>query len=289
MKKIGIIGAGIMARGMAQNFLKNGYEVHIWNRTKENAGTELSNGAIWEETPKVLTQAADIIIECVSDDDASRSVWLGDEGILAGASSEKVLITSATLTLDWVQELTELCEQKQYKFLDMPLTGSRAGAEGGTLKLLVGGKESVLNSIREELAAIADKIYYFGPNVSGMRFKLVLNSLIAIHANAAAQAIGLAEKAGLDISQVRDVLFDAAMGPASPTTNAVFKLMDQPNQLNWAIKWVEKDLRYARQMAQQYDVDFDLLNDTQADFAKAKAANLGDRDLTQIVNLYRQS
>jgi len=79
------------------------------------------------------------------------------------------------------------------------------------------------------------------------------------------------------------------MGPASLTTDMLFKNMDMPaDQVNFAVKWIEKDLRYARAMAKQYGVDFDLLNDTQADFAKAKDAGYADQDQTKIINMYRR-
>lgn len=289
MKSIGIVGAGIMARGMVQNFLKHGYEVHLWNRTKANVQAELEASAIWQGAPRAVAEAADIVIECVSDDEASRQVWSDPEtGILAGSSLGKVYIASSSLSLDWTDELARLCQQRSLNFLDMPLTGSRPGAEGGTLKLLVGGDEAVLNSIREELGAIADKIYYFGPSGNGMRFKLILNILIGIQVNAAAQAIELARKAGLDVKKVHEALFDAPMGPASSTTNLVFTNMNTPpDTVNFALQWIEKDLRYAQAMAKQYGVDFDLLNDTQADFARAKEKGFGDQDQVKIINLYR--
>lgn len=291
MKQIGIVGAGIMASGMAQNFMKHGYTVHVWNRTKEHVQPVLDAGAQWAASPKAVVEVVDICIECVSDDEASRHVWTDPEtGILAGASQGKVYIASSSLSLAWTDELAQLCKDQGLDFLDMPLTGSRMGAEGGTLKLLIGGDETVLEGIREELGAISDKIYYFGPAGSGMRFKLVLNTLIGIHTNAAAQAAEMARKAGLDVAAVHRALFDAPMGPASPTTDMLFKNMDMPaEQVNFAVNWIEKDLRYAQAMAQEYGVDFDLLNDTQADFARAKAAGYADQDQTKIINLYREA
>jgi 3-hydroxyisobutyrate dehydrogenase-like beta-hydroxyacid dehydrogenase len=233
--------------------------------------------------------ASDILIECVTDDEASRNVWTDPEtGILAGASSDGVYIATSSLSLEWTDELARLCKAKNIQFLDMPLTGSRVGAEGGTLRLLVGGDETTLDSIRGELGAIAEKIYYFGPSGSGMRFKLILNTLIGIHTNAAAQSYVLAQKAGLDVKAVHNALFDGTMGPASPTTNNLFANVDMPeDQVNFAVQWIEKDLRYAKAMAEQYGVDFDLLNDTQRDFMNAKNAGLGEQDQVKIVKIYR--
>jgi 3-hydroxyisobutyrate dehydrogenase len=289
MKKIGIVGGGIMAKGMVQNFLKHDYAVYIWNRTRGHVEDLLSSGATWTNSPKEVAKDVDLLIECVTNDEASKDVWTNTQtGILAGAHSEGVYIAASSLSLDWIEELAKLSQKQSISLLDMPLTGSRAGAESGKLRLLVGGDEAILNSIRQELDAIADKIYYFGPSGSGMRFKLILNTLIGIHTNAIAQAYVLAEKAGLDVKAVHHALFDGSMGPASPATNNFFNNLDMPKeQVNFAIQWIEKDLRYAQAMAKRYGIDFDLLNDTQADFAKAKEAGLGEQDQVKIVNLYR--
>lgn len=287
MKKIGLIGAGIMAAGMAQNFLKNGYEVAIWNRNPERLKPLLDLGATAAATPRAATEASDLVIECVSDDDASRGVWTGDDGILAGATADKVLIASSSLSIGWTDELIKLCVDRGFKFLDMPITGSRAGAEGGTLRLLIGGEADVLELARPALEAISEKIYHFGGPGAGMRFKLVLNSLIGIHMNAAAQALHFAEEAGIDPDVFAHAFIDGNMGPLSPSTKLVFDSKNwEPGKVNFAVQWLEKDLRYAQDMAARYGVNFDLLNDTQNDYAQAMDAGLADEDVTSIRKVF---
>jgi 3-hydroxyisobutyrate dehydrogenase len=289
MKKIGIIGAGIMAAGMAQNFLKAGYEVFVWNRSPEKLKPLIANGAKQLSSPKEVASAADITIECVSDDDASRGVWLGDDGILAGASNAKVLIASSSLSIKWTDELAKLCKERGFKFLDMPLTGSRTGAENGTLRLLIGAEPDVLDSVRSDLEVISEKIYHFGPPGSGMRSKLVLNTLIGIHMNATAQALRFAEKAGINSEEFGNALIDGNMGPASPSAKLVIDSANwQQGHVNFAIDLLEKDLRYAQSMAEKYGFNFDLLNDTQADFKKAQDSGLGTSDVTSIKKIYAE-
>jgi 3-hydroxyisobutyrate dehydrogenase-like beta-hydroxyacid dehydrogenase len=287
MKKIGVIGAGIMATGMAQNFLKHDYEVFVWNRSKAKLEPLIANGAQSLETPKAVTETSDIIIECVSDDEASKDVWQGNEGILAGANDSKVLIASSSLSLNWTDELAQQCKTNGYKFMDMPLTGSRAGAENGTLRLLIGAESEVLESVRSDLEAISEKIYHFGEPGAGMRFKLVLNSLIGIHMNATAQALRLAQKAGIDPEVFGNALIDGTMGPASPSAKLVIDSANwERGHVNFAIDLLTKDLRYAKEMASQYDFDFDLLNDTQSDYQHAQVKGLGELDVTSIKELF---
>lgn len=288
-KTVGIIGAGIMAKGMAHNFLKNGYDVVIWNRTQTNAESIIEAGASWGETPAEVARQSELLIECVTDDAASRQVWTDPEtGILSAARTDAVYVTTATLSLEWTAELAQLAADAGLKFLDMPITGSRAGAEGGTLSLLVGGDKEVLESVRSDLEAISAHIFYFGQSGAGMRFKLVLNTLIGIHTNAAAQAARLAEAAGIDVDMVGTALKEGGMGPSSPTTNMFFANRAMPDeQVNFAVQWIEKDLRYARDMAAQYGVQFDLLNATQEDFARAVDAGLGEQDQTKIAKIFK--
>jgi 3-hydroxyisobutyrate dehydrogenase len=290
MKQIGIIGAGIMAAGMAQNFLKRGYEVTAWNRSAERLQPLIKSGATKAKTPSELTTSSDIVIECVSDDEASKSVWLGKEGILAAATSDKVLIASSSLSLEWVDNLASLCKDKCFQFMDIPLTGSRAGAENGTLRLLVGADKQVLESVCSDLEVISEKIYLLGEPGSGMRFKLVLNTLIGIHMNAAAQAREMATKAGIDPAMFTHALIDGSMGPASPATKLVLDSVNWPEgHVNFAVQWLEKDLRYAQKMAHAYGINFDLLNDTQKDYADYKNEGYGNTDVTSISKLFSDS
>src|SRR3989338_8990679 len=137
MKKIGVVGTGIMGSGIAANYLKRGYTVFVWNRTKEKADGLVAEGAIFAGTPREVAEKSNIVFEVTGNDESSKAVWLGTNGILAGAGKDSMLISDATISVEWVDELVKLCARQGYTFFDMPLTGSRAGAEGGTLTLLV--------------------------------------------------------------------------------------------------------------------------------------------------------
>ena len=290
VKQVGVIGAGIMASGMAINFAKNGHKVFVWNRTKQNLEPLIKAGCVVLDSPKMVAAASDLVVECVSDDEASRAVWLGKQGILSGANKQKVLVTCASLSLDWVDELAAECVSRGLQFLDMPITGGRSGAESGNLILVVGGDAAVLASIKEDLSAISSKICHFGAQGTGMRFKLMLNTLSAIHVNAAAQAVAIAKKAGIDESVFFEAIFDGDMGPASPATNLLRAAKDMPkDRINFAVKWIEKDLRYAKHMAQKYDSKFDLLNDTQADYVNVIKQGSTTADWTVIAKFFESN
>lgn len=278
MKKIGIVGVGIMGSGMVRNFIKNGYDVYIYNRSTDKVKDLIVLGAKLMSSPRQVAEKADIIFEVTSDDDSSKAVWLGEKGILEGGTADKVLIASATLSVSWVEILAKNCEDKKLNFLDIPLTGGRSGAESGKLIMLAGGDKSKLDEISNDLAFISEQIFYFGPVGSGAKFKLILNMIQGIHLVAFGEAMRIAESSGLDTNMVGEVLA-SRMGAMTANGWKYYKV--PPDSVNFSLKLIEKDLRYAKLFRDK--VETPLLDETLKKFKKSLDKGLGDEDLT-IVN-----
>lgn len=279
MKKVAVIGTGIMGHGIADNFLQKGYKVFVWNRHKDKLKNLIQKGAIITATPKEATEKADLIFEVTANDQSSRSVWLGENGILSGASPQKMLITCATLSIDWTDELADLCVRKRLTFFDMPMTGSRIGAETGRLILMVGGKKEKLKKLTVDLKTISEKVLYFGKAGSGMRFKLLLNTLQAIHVVAFGEVLKIAEKAGLNIKAVGEALSER---PGGLATNLAWRNYRKvPAQTNFALQWMAKDVKYTKKLSQKL-APTPLLDTMLKKFRKALSQKLGSKDWTII-------
>lgn len=280
MKKIAIIGLGIMGHGIADNFLKNGYEVIVWNRSKNKADDLVTKGAKLAGTPKEAAHQADIVFEVTANDESSREVWLGKDGILSAPFPypPKFLITCATLSVDWVTELSQKAKHPNIEFFDMPMTGSRVGAETGTLTLFVGGDEAVLEQIRPDLKAIAKDVKYFGPIGSGTKYKLVLNTLQAIHMAGFGEAMRLAKAAGLDEHKTAEALTERPGGVI--TKIAADSYFKQPDVVTFSVDWITKDLGYATKMAS--GVEHALLDDILAAYRQVVDDGKGSEDWTEV-------
>lgn len=278
-KRIAVVGTGIMGSGIAANFLKAGYDVTVWNRTPAHAEPLIKQGAAAEASPRAAAAAADIIFEVTANDESSRAAWQGDNGILDGVDVSKTLIASATLTVDWIEELARLCAGKGYNFFDMPLTGGRPAAESGTLTLLTGGDEQKLALLKPDLTAISSKILYFGPSGSGMKYKLTLNALQATHLAAFGEAMRLAEKAGLDAAAVGPALVDRPGGIQTVIGWQAYQAGDIP--LSFSVDWIAKDLHYAKQMAG--DLPLPLLDDVLAGYDRLQKHGHGNDDWAMII------
>lgn len=278
-RRIAIIGTGIMGSGMAANFLKGGHEVIIWNRHPEKTTNLQSAGATLAATPKVATEAADIVFEVTANDESSSAVWQGSDGILAGASEDKVLIASATLTVGWTEKLAKLCDEQDFTFFDMPLTGGRVAAENGSLTLLVGGDQTELDSLKPDLEAISSKLFYFGAAGSGMKYKLILNGLQAAHLVAFGEAIKQAAAAGLTIDKVGPALVDRPGGIVTGIAWEAYQKSEIP--LTFSVDWISKDLAYLKELSA--DIETPILDDVLAAYERLQAAGLGDKDWAEII------
>lgn len=281
MKNVAVIGLGIMGHGIANNFLKNGYKVVVWNRTPDKADDLATKGATIASSVVEAVQQADYVFEVTANDISSREVWLGANGILSVAKPEQYLITCATLSTDWTDELASNCEQKQHIFFDMPMTGGRIGAESGQLTLLVGGSKERLANIADDLKAIAKDVKYFGKAGAGMRFKLILNALQAIHIAGLGEMLKMAKVAGLDQQLVGDAL---AERPGGVITNLAWDgYKNEPEPINFSVEWIAKDLDYAADMAK--NVKHPLLDEAQKLYQQAIEQGFNQADWTKINKL----
>lgn len=278
MKSVAIVGTGIMGSGMAVNFLKKGHQVFVWNRTKSKLKPLINRGAIATSSPKEATSKAAIIFDVTANNQSSQSVWLGPRGILAGANSTKCLIANGTFSAAWIDKLAKICQKKKLTFFDMPMTGGRIGAETGAMILLVGSKKQKLKTIYKDLNSIAKRIVYLGKTGSGIRFKLILNMIQSAHIVAFGEALKLAKKTGLNLKVVGDYL---SLQPGGVVTNLAWRdYQKEPKPINFSIKWIAKDLKYAKQLAK--NLPLPILDQTYKAYLKAVKQKHGRKDWTAI-------
>ena len=212
MANVGFLGLGSMGTGMAARLLAAGHRVRVYNRSPGRAGALLAAGAVLADTPRLAAQGAEVVIAMVSDDAASRQVWLGEEGALAAnMAADAVIVECSTLSYDWVQKLARTVAESGYNYLDCPVTGLPDAAAAGSLTLFTGGDKATIAQVQPVLDAISKAQIHFGEIGAGTSYKLIVNLMGSVQILATADAMALAEKSGLDLQQVSDAL---ASGPA---------------------------------------------------------------------------
>ena len=282
MQRVALLGLGTMGAGMAANWLAKGFELSVWNRTPAKAQALAGKGAKVAATPREAAAGADFIFAMVADDDASRSVWLGADGALAGAKSGAIAVESSTLTPGWVRELGGHARAKGCGFLDAPVGGSRQAAESGELRLFVGGEPATFEAARPALAAVGSKMDLLGPIGAGATWKLINNQLAAAQIAALAEALEVAKKAGFKKEQISELILAGAA--ASPIVKLKLPRMLERDfePADFALHLMLKDARYATALAQSLGAPADMISGAVTAFARGEAKGLGAKDIAAV-------
>ncbi|MEG3617832.1 NAD(P)-dependent oxidoreductase [Magnetovibrio sp. PR-2] len=290
MTKIAFLGLGLMGRGMALNLIKAGYDVTVWNRSSDKLKPLVDAGAEPAETPGACASGADVIITIVGGDEASESVWLGEDGILSGAlKPSAIAIESTTVSRNWMVALGETCVNAGLRFLDCPVTGGPPGANSGQLTMLVGGEADTLQTAEPVLNAYAKRIYHFGPVGAGTAYKLIVNTIGAIQAVAVAEGMEVAKRAGLDLDTVADALGNGSV--ASPMTSYIAPRMaqDDHDDVRFAARWRGKDAGYGAYMAQNLGCAAPMFQHAAECFRATISQGMGDANESAVMRVVQAS
>ncbi len=257
MADIGFIGTGNMGCGMALRLIDGGHSVRVFYRTKSKTDLLVEKGAVFAETPKQAVESVDAVIVMVGDDIASRAVWLGENGVLAGKPSKQVIaIECSTLSHAWVTELSAIVKNSGLAYLDCPVTGLPEAAAKGELTLFLGGDKKTIERAQPFLTPLAIKQIHFGEIGNGTAYKLIVNLMGSIQIAAVAEALLVAEKAGLDLKLVSEAFsIGAAASPQVIRNSQLMVEAEHEKNISFNASSRLKDTRYgvefANKMGQQ--------------------------------------
>lgn len=285
-QRVALLGTGTMGRGMASNLLKAGFGLTVYNRTRSKAEPLASQGAVIAATPAEAARDADVVISILSDDKASRAAWLGDEGALSAMSSDSTVIECGTVSPDWIAELEKAAREKGMAIVEAPVTGSRPQAEGGQLTFLCGAEEKDLERVRSVLEPMSKAILHFGPVGSGGQIKLINNFLCGVQVASFAEAVAWVERTELNRQQALDFLKSGAAG-SGILTAMTDRMTARTYEVNFLLRLLNKDLRYAQAAAAEHGVRLTTAATTEKLFDEAEQQGLGEKDMSAVVEVLR--
>jgi 2-hydroxy-3-oxopropionate reductase len=205
MQKIGFAGIGLMGQQMTRRLLSAGFPLMIWNRTRDKAKDILSAGATWGDSPKALAQACDVVITMVTDSAASEEVICGRNGILEGVHPGMILIDMGSIAPEMSRSIAARAKAKGVPMLDAPVTGAPKVASEGKLGIMVGGPKETFDACLPIFQAMGVKVIHVGENGKGTTLKLINNLIMGVAIQAVAEALVLAQKAGIDPVKVQEI------------------------------------------------------------------------------------
>lgn len=196
---IGFIGLGAMGSAMARRFLEADHEIWVWNRTTERCDPLADEGAEVADTPADLADECDVIMLCVSDTEAVRSVLYDEDGLAAALCDENVIVDFSSIDPEATRRFAaDLAQRCGASWIDAPVSGGVPGAEAGTLAIMAGGSEDDIEFVRPLLDVVGERITRMGPVGAGQTTKLCNQMLVGCSMLAIAETIALAERAGID-------------------------------------------------------------------------------------------
>jgi 3-hydroxyisobutyrate dehydrogenase-like beta-hydroxyacid dehydrogenase len=206
IRKISYLGLGTMGSGMASNLLKAGYELTVWDRTSEKCKPFSRKGARAAETPVDAVRGSDLVIYSLSDDDAVQRVVFGDEGILSAITAGQIIVDTSTVLPATSLREHDAFAQRGADFLDAPVFGSKNESAKAKLWVLAAGKKEVFEKVKPVLEKLGQTVHYLGRNGNATAMKLVGNLIVALELEALAEGLVLAQKAGLNLKTVMEVV-----------------------------------------------------------------------------------
>src|ERR1700690_500708 len=209
--KLGFIGLGNMGSRIARRLLDHGYQLEVYDQDPAKTRAIAEHGGIVAESILGLVRSADVILSCLTNDEAVRSVYTAPAGVLAGVRPGTVVLEMSTISPDSSRELHRLGAQKGIEVLEVAICGSTPAAEQGLLTLLVGGDQDVFRAAEPIFQAVAKQFFLLGGSGSGTAMKLVVNTLLGVGMQAIAEAVVLGETVGLNRERLLEVLSKTAV------------------------------------------------------------------------------
>lgn len=204
--KLGYIGIGLMGKPMVLRLLAAGYDVTVWNRNREKLAPVLEKGARQAATPAELAGAVDVAMMCVTDQAAAEEVLFGKHGVAAGARAGLIVVDFSSIAPAAAVSLSDRLQKQGVALIDAPVSGGVPGAEKGTLAVMAGGPAEAIERVRPVVAHLAQRFTRMGEPGAGQATKLCNQVIVAALMAVIAEAVRLAEGAGVDATKLPEAL-----------------------------------------------------------------------------------
>jgi len=278
---IAFLGLGAMGSRMAVNLQAAGFALRVYNRDRAKAQPFAGKSAQVCDTPAAAVQGASFIVSMVADDVATRAVLLGADGAVAAATAGAIIIDSSTNTPAMAREAAQAAAARRVPYLDAPVSGSLAQAQGKELVFMVGGDATAFERAQPVFKAMGRMAKHMGASGTGATIKLINNMLSGAATAATAEAVMIAEAAGLDRAATLEVLGEGAAGSRLMKTRMP-KMFSRDFAPQFQLQLMEKDLRYFQLLALELDRPVPFAALVRSQFQAARRGELGKLDSSAL-------
>jgi 3-hydroxyisobutyrate dehydrogenase-like beta-hydroxyacid dehydrogenase len=283
IERVAFLGTGIMGSRMAANVALGDFEVKLWNRTREKAErVAAATGAGLADTPAGAAEGADAVITMVVDSPEVEAVLFGDGGAAAALQPGALVVDCSTIAPKAVTSIAGRLGEREIGFIDAPVSGSSPKAEDGTLTIMVGASEEDFKRALPLLESMGELIVHCGPPGHGQMVKLLNNTLAATNAAVLAEAIAVAERAGLDMDALTKVV-GASSGNSTMLGLKAGPMIEHQYEPLFKLDHMLKDVRHCLNAARELGAATPVSEAAKSLYEAASAMGRGEEDFAAVI------
>ncbi len=282
--RYGFIGLGHLGANLAGSLLKAGFDLTVNDVDRSKAGALLEAGAGWAETPSALAASVDAVITCLPSPSISEKVLAGPNGILEGMKPGGTWIEMSTLDQADIERLAAVAAQKGVRMMEAPVTGGVHKAASGEITVIAGGERDLFDLHLPALQAMGGEIFHAGPLGKAAVIKVITNMLAFIHLIATGEALMLAKRGGIDLTDAFNII-KASSGNSFVHETEGQVILNGSYNINFTMDLAVKDLGFALGFGKEFGVPLDLASHALQTFIRGRSTYGGGAWSSQVVKL----
>lgn len=282
--RYGFIGLGHLGRHLAASLVRERFSVAVHDKDRSCAEQLLKQGCLWADSPRSLASEVDAVITCLPSPTVSEAVLAGPDGILSGLKPGGTWIEMSTLDQNDIERLAATAAAKDVRMLEAPVTGGVHRAAAGDITIIAGGDLDLFEMHQPALKAMGGEIFHAGPLGKAAVIKVITNMLAFIHLLATGEALMLAKKGGIDLTDAFNII-KASSGNSFVHETEGQVILNGSYNINFTMDLACKDLGFALGFGKQFGVPLDLASHTLQTFIRARSVYGGNAWSSQVVKL----
>ena len=287
MANLGYVGLGVMGSEMVKQLLEKGHTVTGYNRTRSKAQWLIDRGMKWADSPRAVTQAADVTISMVSNSAALTDIAEGPNGMLAAVRPGKLLVDMSTVAPAVSRDLAAKAREKGGDLVDAPVSGSIITLQQGKLSVMVGARPETFEKVKPILLDIGPRVTHVGENGLALVMKIATNLSLAVQMLAFSEGILLAEKSGISREIAVDVLTHSVIASPMVQYRGPF-VLKMPEEAWFNVNMMQKDMLLALELGRQVDVPLPTTSITNEFLTAARGMGLAEKDFASLFKVLAQ-
>ena len=288
MTKLTFIGLGTMGYPMAGYLASNKHEICVYNRTTAKSEKWVkTHGGSHATSPEQAAKDADIVFACVGNDDDLRKVTIGKNGAFHSMKKGSYFVDHTTVSQIVTQELAQKAESLGIGYIDAPVSGGQAGAEGGILTVMCGGKESDFKAVEAFINCYAKQCLLMGGVGSGQLTKMVNQICISGVVQGLAEALSFGMRSGLDMEKVIAAISGGAAG-SWQMENRAKTMVQGEYDFGFAVDWMRKDLGICLSQAREVGAHLPMTSVVDQFYSQVQELGMGRCDSSALMALLSQ-